>query len=353
MKKICKLMKDHVGITCMVLAGLLILSIILGIGIGPVSIPFGTVWKVVLNRLFGIGDVTEIPVNTQNIVWHLRVPRVLLGGMVGVCLTISGVAMQSFTKNPLASPYVLGISSGASFGATLAMATGVLSFLGSWAVQVGAFGGAMAAILIVYYLAKSGKEVAPIKLVLVGTAVSAMFTAFSNFIVYKAPDETKVKQVTFWMLGSIASAEWTDLIPLAVVFLPGTICLYAFSSSLNAMLMGESSAVTLGVNVNLVRKITVFLSAVMTGIAVSVAGSIGFVGLVIPHIVRSMVGADHHKVIPISAFLGAIFLIWVDVGARMLDAPSEIPIGIITSMIGAPVFLWMIRVRKYSFGNKS
>ncbi|MDY3918152.1 MAG: iron ABC transporter permease [Candidatus Limivivens sp.] len=337
----------------MVLAGILVLSIILGIGIGPVSIPFDTVWRVVLNRLTGLGDVSDIQTNTQNIIWHLRVPRVLLGALVGICLTISGVAMQSFTKNPLASPYVLGISSGASFGASLAIATGVLSFCGSWAIQVGAFAGAMAAILIVYYLAKSGREVAPIKLVLVGTAVSAMFTAFSNFIVYKAPDESKIKQVTFWMLGSIASAEWKDLIPLAIVFLPGILCLYALSSSLNALLMGESSAVTLGVNVNFVRKITVFISAAMTGIAVSVAGCIGFVGLVIPHIVRSMVGADHRKVIPISTFLGAIFLIWVDVGARMLDAPSEIPIGIITSMIGAPFFLWMIKVRKYSFGSKS
>ena len=121
---------------------------------------------------------------------------------------------------------------------------------------------------------------------------------------------------------------------------------------MNALLMGESSAVTLGVNVNLVRKITVFLSAALTGIAVAVTGSIGFVGLVIPHIVRSMVGADHKKVIPISTLLGAIFLIWVDVGARMFDAPGEIPIGIITAMIGAPIFLWMIRVRKYAFGKK-
>ena len=187
---------------------------------------------------------------------------------------------------------------------------------------------------------------------LVGTAVSAMFTAFSNFIVYKAPDDAKIREVTFWTLGSVASAKWEELIPMAVVLVPGCICMYAMSTAMNALLMGESSAVTLGVNVNLVRKITVFLSAALTGIAVAVTGSIGFVGLVIPHIVRSMVGADHKKVIPISTLLGAIFLIWVDVGARMFDAPGEIPIGIITAMIGAPIFLWMIRVRKYAFGKK-
>ena len=162
----------------MVLCVILVLTMILATGIGPVSIPFDTVWKIVWNRITGMGDVSEIKMSTQNIVWHLRVPRVLMGAMVGASLTLSGVAMQSFTKNPLASPYVLGISSGATFGATLAIVTGVLSFLGSYAVEGGAFAGSMAAILIVYYMAKSGKEVAPIKLVLVGTAVAAMFTAF-------------------------------------------------------------------------------------------------------------------------------------------------------------------------------
>ncbi|SDH21573.1 iron ABC transporter permease [Marvinbryantia formatexigens DSM 14469] len=339
------------GITCVFLLILLILSMILAIGIGPVSIPFQTVWQVVLHHLTGIGDVEDIRMSTQNIVWHLRTPRVLMGAMVGSALTLSGVAMQSFTKNPLASPYVLGVSSGATFGASLAIVTGALSFLGAYSVQGGAFIGAMAAILIVYYMAKSGKEVAPIKLVLVGTAISAMFTAFSNFLIYKAPDDSKIREVTFWTLGSVASAQWEELLPLFVVLIPGFLCLYALSTSMNALLMGESSAVTLGININLVRKITVFLSAALTGTAVAVTGSIGFVGLVIPHIVRSMVGADHRKVIPISTLLGAIFLVWVDVGARMLDQPSEIPIGIITSMLGAPVFLWMIRVRKYSFGK--
>ena len=336
----------------MVLCVILVLTMILATGIGPVSIPFDTVWKIVWNRITGMGDVSEIKMSTQNIVWHLRVPRVLMGAMVGASLTLSGVAMQSFTKNPLASPYVLGISSGATFGATLAIVTGVLSFLGSYAVEGGAFAGSMAAILIVYYMAKSGKEVAPIKLVLVGTAVAAMFTAFSNFIVYKAPDDSKIREVTFWTLGSVASAQWEELIPVVVTLIPGFLCMYAMSSAMNALLMGESSAVTLGVNVNLVRKITVFLSAALTGMAVAVTGSIGFVGLVIPHIVRSMIGADHKKVIPVSTLIGAIFLVWVDVGARMFDAPGEIPIGIITAMIGAPIFLWMIWVRKYAFGKK-
>ena len=311
------------GISCMVLSVILVLTMILATGIGPVSIPFKTVWKIVWNRVTGMGDVSDIKLSTQNIVWHLRVPRVLMGAMVGASLTLSGVAMQSFTKNPLASPYVLGISSGATFGATLAIVTGSLFFLGSYAVEGGAFLGAMAAILIVYYMAKSGKEVAPIKLVLVGTAIAAMFTAFSNFIVYKAPDDSKIREVTFWTLGSVASSKWEELIPVVVILVPGFICMFAMSDAMNALLMGESSAVTLGVNVNLVRKVTVFLSAALTGVTVAVTGSIGFVGLVIPHIVRSMVGADHKKVIPISTLIGAIFLVWVDVGARCARGNSH------------------------------
>ena len=145
------------GITCMVLCVILILSLVLATGIGPVNIPFQTVWRVVWNYITGMGDISDIKMSTQNIVWHLRVPRVLMGAMVGASLTLSGVAMQSFTKNPLASPYVLGISSGATFGATLAIVTGSLAFLGSYAVEGGAFFGSMAAILIVYYMAKSGK----------------------------------------------------------------------------------------------------------------------------------------------------------------------------------------------------
>lgn len=351
MKKLCKFMRQHTAVSCLFLAVILLLSIVACIGIGPVEIPFGTVWKIMFYEMFGTGDISEIPKNTINIVWYLRAPRVLLGVLVGIGLSMSGIAMQAFTKNPLASPYVLGISAGASLGAVLAMATSIFSVFGAHNVQVGAFLGSLASILTVYALAKTGNEVAPIKLVLVGTAVSAMFTAFTNFIVYKAPDEQQVRNVTFWMLGSIASAEWEDLLPLILVVPPGILILFAIGDGLNALMMGESSAVTLGVNVGAVRKLTIVVSAIMTGTAVSMAGSIGFVGLVIPHIVRSMVGADHRRVIPLSVFIGGIFLIWVDVGARMLDAPGEIPIGIITSMLGAPLFLWMIRMRKYSFGS--
>ena len=355
MKRFCNLVKRHTLATCVVLLGILLLSIILGIGLGPVSIRFSDVYRVMFHRLSGIftgqaGSLPDIRESTQNIVWFLRAPRVLLGALIGAALTLSGVGMQAFTKNPLAEPYVLGISSGASLGAVLAMLLGVsVPVLGKLSVSMGAFIGALVSILLVYLLAKSRGSVAPIRLILVGVAVSAMFQAFTNYIVYTAPDDAAVREATFWMLGGLGSAEWEDLPLLLCLVPPAFLLMLALSKSLNAMMMGDSSAITLGVNLNVVRNLLIVVTALLTASSVAVSGCIGFVGLVIPHMVRSVVGPDHRKLIPISTLTGAIFLIWVDVGARMIKPPAELPIGILTAFLGAPLFLWMIRVRRYEF----
>ena len=339
----------------MVLLGLLVVSIILGIGLGPVSISFSDVYRVMFHRLSGIftnqtAPLESIRESTQNIVWFLRAPRVLLGSLIGAALTLSGVGMQAFTKNPLAEPYVLGISSGASLGAVLAMLLGVsVPVLGKLSVSMGAFVGALVSIMLVYLLAKSRGSVTPIRLILVGVAVSAMFQAFTNYIVYTAPDDAAVREATFWMLGGLGSAEWEDLPLLLCLVPPAFLLMLALSKSLNAMMMGDSSAITLGVNLNVVRNLLIVVTALLTASSVAVSGCIGFVGLVIPHLIRSVVGPDHRKLIPISTLTGAIFLIWVDVGARMIKPPAELPIGILTAFLGAPLFLWMIRVRRYEF----
>lgn len=339
----------------MVLLGLLVVSIILGIGLGPVSISFSDVYRVMFHRLSGIftnqtAPLESIRESTQNIVWFLRAPRVLLGALIGAALTLSGVGMQAFTKNPLAEPYVLGISSGASLGAVLAMLLGVsVPVLGKLSVSMGAFVGALVSIMLVYLLAKSRGSVTPIRLILVGVAVSAMFQAFTNYIVYTAPDDAAVREATFWMLGGLGSAEWEDLPLLLCLVPPAFLLMLALSKSLNAMMMGDSSAITLGVNLNVVRNLLIVVTALLTASSVAVSGCIGFVGLVIPHLIRSVVGPDHRKLIPISTLTGAIFLIWVDVGARMIKPPAELPIGILTAFLGAPLFLWMIRVRRYEF----
>lgn len=353
MKRVSAYIKENTFICCIMLGIVLILSIILCIGIGPVGISFDTVWNAMFQKMFGLGDPALVAENTQNIVWHLRAPRVLLGVMVGAGLSLAGVAMQALTKNPLADPYVLGISSGAYLGAVLAIILGGFAIFGLFKVQAGAFLGAIFSIMVVYAFSKNGRSVTPITLILVGMAVAAMFGAFANFVVYNAPDDTKIRETSFWLLGGIAGAGWTELLPVAVVSVPSILVMFSLSAPLNAMMMGDGTAVTLGVNLNAVRNVLIVITAVLTGVTVAVAGCIGFVGLVVPHIVRSLVGADHKKVIPLSVLFGAIFLIWVDVGARMLDAPKEIPIGILTAMIGAPLFLWMLKARKYSFGEKA
>ena len=228
MKRLCRAVRAHTGLACLALLAVLMLSVVLGISLGPVTIPFPEVWRVMLHRLLtplGLGDwisLEGIRDSTQNIVWHLRAPRVLLGMLVGAALTLSGVGMQAFTRNPLAEPYVLGISSGASLGAVLAMLVGVWLPMGRLSVPAGAFVGALVSILLVYGLSRSGGAVTPVRLILVGVAVSAMFQAFTNYLVYTAPDDAAVREATFWMLGGLGSAKWEDL-PLLALFLAAAV----------------------------------------------------------------------------------------------------------------------------------
>ena len=246
MKRLCRAVRAHTGLACLALLAVLMLSVVLGISLGPVTIPFPEVWRVMLHRLLtplGLGDwisLEGIRDSTQNIVWHLRAPRVLLGMLVGAALTLSGVGMQAFTRNPLAEPYVLGISSGASLGAVLAMLVGVWLPMGRLSVPTGAFVGALVSILLVYGLSRSGGAVTPVRLILVGVAVSAMFQAFTNYLVYTAPDDAAVREATFWMLGGLGSAKWEDLPLLALILPPLFLVLMALARPLNAMLMGDS-----------------------------------------------------------------------------------------------------------------
>ena len=354
-KGVSRAVRAHTPLCCLLLGVLLLASVVLGIAIGPVTIPFDQVWRVMAGRLLelaGRGDLMDlsgIRASTQNIVWYLRAPRVLLGMLVGAGLSLAGVGMQAFTRNPLAEPYVLGISSGASLGAVLAMLAGTWLPAGGMSVSAGAFLGALASILLVYVLARDRDGITPIRLILVGVAVSALFSAGTNYVVYTAPDDAAVREASFWMLGGLGSAAWSDVPPLAVLLVPSLLGMMALAKPLNAMLMGDSSAITLGVNLNRIRGVLIVLTALLTAVSVAVSGTIGFVGLVIPHMVRSVTGADHKRLIPLSALTGAIFLIWVDVLARTLRPPAEIPVGILTAFLGAPLFLWMIRARRYEF----
>lgn len=334
----------------LLLAGLA-LSLLAAVTIGSTDIPLTDVYHVILYQLFGAGDSAYGTGNLFRAVWYLRLPRLVLAVGIGMALAVCGVVMQAIVKNPLADPYVLGISSGASLGATLAIMAGVGAVFGGNAVGVMAFIGAFAVSVLVVGLANVGGRANSVKLLLAGMALSSVCSAFSNFIVYTAHDREGMQTVTYWMMGSMAGATWErDGAVLLVAFL-GTGFFWTQHRNLNLMLLGDESAITLGTDLHRWRQLYLLISAAMVGFAVYAAGMIGFVGLIIPHVVRMVFGTDHKKLIPIAALLGAIFLLWADVACRVLIRGTELPIGILTSMIGAPCFIYLMARKKYGFGG--
>lgn len=266
--------------------------------------------------------------------------------MVGGGLAIVGVTLQALVRNPLADPYVLGISSGASVGAVLAIGFGVLASYGTLAISFAAFLGAVLAFVIVYTLANLGKRITPESLILAGIGVGYVFTGITSYITLTSNNRQLAGQVLAWTLGSLARANWFDLSLPTLILLAVTVYLMLQARSLNALIVGDETASVLGVNVDVFRRWVFTLVALITGVMVAVSGSIGFIGLMIPHMIRFVVGSDHRKVLPLSVFVGSIFLIWADVLARgfhsTIDNPIELPVGVVTSILGGPFFIWLM-----------
>ena len=334
---------------------LVFISIIASVSIGQVSIPFIDSCKIVLYQITGIniGHIdTTISKMTLEIIWQIRFPRVLLALFVGSGLALCGSVMQATIQNPLADPYLLGISSGASLGATLSIILGYqFNLFGESNLMIWAFLGALLATFLVLLLSSIGEKMSVIKLILAGTVVNALFTALSNLFIYFAKDAEGVRSVSFWTMGSLATADWDDLPLIATTIIIIAVFFLSQWRIMNAMLMGDDAAITLGININTYRKAFLVISAALTGIIVSTCGIIGFVGLIIPHIVRIFTGSNHHQLLPIVILVGAIFLIWTDLLARSIIPNSELPIGIVTSLLGAPVFMHMLIKKKYGFGG--
>lgn len=332
-------------IIAVLLVILFILSIILGISFGAVDIPPYDVYRVFLYKVFGIkiGNLGDLLNSTVfDIIWEVRMPRVLLGAFTGMSLAVVGVIMQATIQNPLGDPYILGLSSGASLGATFSILVGFSGVLSSFGVGLGAFLGALMASILVYFLAKIGGRITPFKMILAGMVISSICSSLTSLIIFLSKDNEGIRTVNFWMMGSLAGAEWSNIVlPIVVSIIP---LIYFFTQyrNLNLMVLGDETSITLGLNVEKHRKIYMILSSLVTGVIVSVCGTIGFVGIMIPHIVRLIFGTDHKILLPFSALLGAIFLIWADVIARCAVSNMELPIGIITSVIGAPFLLWLM-----------
>lgn len=345
--------KPAYRIAILVLLAALVLSLLWAVTIGSVDLAMGDVYRVILYKIFGIGDPEVYGKGSlSDIVWFVRLPRLVLAIGIGIALSVSGSVMQAIVKNPLADPYVLGVSSGASLGATLAILLGVGSFLGSGYVGLVAFAGAFLVSLAVVALANVGGRATSVKLILSGTALSAICGAVSNFVLYVINSSSgAVEAVIRWTLGSLAAAKWETNILMLLVAVAGTLFFWTQHRTLNLMLLGDESAITLGTDLHRWRIVYLMIASLMIGFAVYTAGIIGFVGLIVPHAVRILFGTDHKKLIPISALLGALFLLWADVLCRVLLPRKELPIGILTAMVGAPVFIYLMARKRYGFGG--
>ncbi len=327
-------------------AALLVVTMTLGVAVGSVPLSPGAVWRVVVDHLSGHPQTGSV---ADQIVWQIRVPRVLLAALVGAALTTAGTVVQALVRNSLADPFLLGVSSGASVGATAVLLFGAFASLGLWALSVGSVVGAMAAMAAVFVVSRTGRQLAPTQLILCGVVLSALFESVTSFLLFRGNPQA-TQSVLFWLLGSFGNANWTQLPIPAVALVVAMGYLGAQARSLNALAMGAEPAASLGVDVARLRRNLFIVTSLMVGVAVAVSGVIGFVGLVVPHIVRLMVGSDHRRVLPVGVLFGASFMVVGDLLARTIVSPQEMPIGVITAFIGAPTLLVLIRRRPYLYG---
>ena len=328
----------------------LVVSFFLALGYGNAQIPLDQIVDIVINP--GTANHADDTEALHDIIWLLRMPRIILAICVGAGLAVCGVIMQAIVKNPLADPYILGISSGASLGATAAVLLGIGSALGENFIGISAFIGALGISLLVLFIANLGGPANSVKLLLAGMALSAICSAFSSFIVYFANNMEGIQTITYWLMGSLAGASWPLLYKLIPLTLICILLLWSQAKILNLMLLGDDTALTLGYNLKLYRQLYLIITSIMIGAIVYSSGVLGFVGLLIPHLVRMLIGTDHKYLVPMSALVGAIFLIISDLCCRTILPRTELPIGLLISLIGAPTFIYMMIRKTYSFGGK-
>lgn len=345
MKKHFNREEPNMPVIIAILLAASVLTILLATGLGPVSIAPGTTARILMSRVPVLGDgiAQNWELLDQNVVLGLRLPRVCLGMVVGASLAVCGVTMQALVRNNLADPFILGVSSGAAAFATLGMLFGAFAFLGAYSLSISAFIGSAITIIFVYVISRVRGRINITQLLLSGVAISMIMDGVTSIIKLSAPNALGLHNAEFWMSGSLAGAKWAYLRLPLVVLLLCMVFLMIHYRGLNLLLLGDESAGALGVNVRRLQKELVLIASLIAGVTISVSGTIGFVGLMVPHFTRLLVGGDHKKVLPISALLGGILVVWVDVAARMLIAPEELPVGILTAVIGGPIFIWMLK----------
>lgn len=319
----------------------LLFSIAGGALLGSADLTFGTVIDVIKFKLFGIESET-VTRSAVSIVWELRIPRALLAIAAGGGLAVAGAAMQSVTQNVLADPYILGASGGASAAVAFAFILGNSVVTSTTGISAFAFAGSVLALLLVYSVGMIGSTRSGSRLVLSGMAISVILNAATQFFMSIAPDTYTVRNITAWTMGSLASARWNNIAIPFVGALLGSAFFMFTARDYNLLSQGDETATSLGVNVKRVKRCTIIAVAFITGVVVAAGGVIGFVGFIVPHIVRSLVGADHRRVFPLSFVFGSLFLVWMDILARTAFAPKELPVGIFTAFCGGPFFIWLL-----------
>ncbi|GFH39131.1 FecCD family ABC transporter permease [Streptomyces pacificus] len=290
--------------------------------------------------LDSLAPTSPLPGLHDALIWESRFPRVLLAAAVGMALAVSGAILQAVTRNPLADPYLLGVSSGASTGAVAVLLLGVG---GSISLSTGAFAGGLVSFGVLLVLLGGGRVASPSRVVLTGVLVSQFFAAVTSVVLMVSGDANSTRGFTYWLLGTLAGARWEGTAVTIVIILAGVAAVQFFAPALDAFTFGWDSAETLGVNVTAARVWLMVLTSVMTAAAVAASGAIGFIGLLVPHAVRILAGPTHRSLLPLSAIAGAVFLIWVDVFARTAFAPHELPAGVITALLGAPAFALVLK----------
>lgn len=328
-------------------------SVLIAVTFGSTDISFSKVYEVIMANLpFAQDDSALTSGATHDIVMLVRLPRLILAVAVGMGLAVCGVVMQAIVKNPLADPYVLGVSSGASLGATLSVMLGVGASFGSNSIGVMGCVGAFAASMLVLALSNVGGPSNSVKLLLSGMAISAISSAFSSFIIYFANNKEGMMNITFWLMGSLASAKWSSIVIILPLILLCSLFFLTQYRILNLMLLGDEVSITLGTDLTKYRNFYLLVCSIMVGFIVYASGMIGFVGLIIPHVSRILVGTNHKRLLPVSMLMGALLLVWADVLCRIVISGTELPIGVLISMIGAPAFIYLMINKSYGFGGK-
>ncbi|WP_434590167.1 FecCD family ABC transporter permease [Streptomyces sp. A5-4] len=326
------------GLVLTVLAAALALATVAGLALGSVRIPADRVLEI----LTGGAD----PGPYRTIVLDVRLPRVLLGVVVGAGLAVIGTVLQALVRNQLADPFLLGVSSGASVGAVAVIVLGIGAGVATTVtIPLAAFAGALASLVVVYALARTGGTLTTGRLILAGVAVSYILSALTSLLMVTSARADHLKEILYWTLGGLGSARWDQLALPSIVLVVGTALLLAVARPLDLLLVGEEGATVLGLDTGRFRAAVFVLASLLTGVLVAFSGAIGFVGLMVPHAARMVVGAGHRRLLPVAALAGAVFLVVADLAARTVAAPQDIPVGVLTALTGGPFFLWMLRRR--------